>query len=553
MGQLQILPEEVIEQIAAGEIIDQPASVVKELVENAIDAKATCIIVRLQKGGFVEICVEDNGIGMTPEEALLSLKRHATSKIEKVEDLYTLKTMGFRGEALASISAISKLEMKTSVGAEGFLMQAEAGQVLTKTLCAKKRGTTILARSLFYNVPARKAFQKSINASSAEITRHLMALSLSHYEIHFELWIDGRKTLFAPSVKEEGVQSQLQAKLRMLGKQELISRSTWITNKQDSWYIYGFLAAPEYAKKHRGSQYLFINRRWVFSPQVSAFVKEIYSTRIGEAFFPGFILFLEVPPQKIEVNVHPQKKEIRFQNFSEVRDILYQALQPLLEPKITYSYTATPIEKAFPSIQKPTWEEVCLPTGEEKKISEEVQASLPFSKEQYLCLEGSFFLYSQEGQLFLLDLKKLYENLFGRGTQKPSSSQKLSVPILLEFSSEDLDQLFLAEEKWRDLGFEMRKIGKTTLACDALPPFMGKEDLSSFFSSYLKFGEGFFPSEKASKWSMFIEKLCAKKKTFSWEEAKKLFQLGKAQIPDWEDMQIHLSSDMLSSLFKRKK
>src|SRR3990167_9268258 len=337
------LSNEVINRIAAGEVIEQPASIVKELIENSLDAGARTIAVSVEKGGerlicieddgcgmsledaklsivkeLIEnsldagartiavsvekggerlICIEDDGCGMSLEDAKLSIERHATSKIRTEEDLESLMTMGFRGEALAAISAVSRFEMKTFDGGIGTWISASGGVIEKVEPCARNCGTTVTVRDLFFNTPARKKFLKSSAANLAQISRVVETIALAHPEVSFSLVVDGKNVLKAfQESKEKRIRSFL----------------PFLSSEVKGVGLWGFIGSPEEAKGHRREQYLFINRRPLFSPLISRAVKMGYGTRISTEAHPSFVLFLDVSPDRIDVNVHPQKKEVRF-------------------------------------------------------------------------------------------------------------------------------------------------------------------------------------------------------------------------------------------------
>lgn len=306
------LPETVINQISAGEVVENPASIVKELVENSLDAGANAIHVEIVGGGQELIRVEDDGCGMSSEDALLSLERHATSKLKSIDDLQTLGTMGFRGEALAAISSVSQFELMTSDGT-GTKVVCEGGRIVKAEPCARNRGTTIEIRSLFFNTPARKKFQKSASACAAAVTKTMETIVLAHPEIAFTLKVHGKTTI----------------KTRPASWKERIGEIVGILEHEVKFEgngvaIAGLIGAPAKAMINRSGQYLYINRRPIFSPLISRAVKDGFGTRIAEHEFPPFVLFLEIPADEVDVNVHPQKKEARFRDEGKMLGPFYR-------------------------------------------------------------------------------------------------------------------------------------------------------------------------------------------------------------------------------------
>ena len=301
---IQVLPNRTINQIAAGEVIENPSSVVKELVENAIDAGATQIQVELSGGGFQLIRIVDNGHGMSQDDAILSFERHATSKISSVEDLETLSTMGFRGEALASIASVAKVTMLTADGTAGTKVEIVGGNIFHVGPCAMQKGTTIEVRSLFYNVPARKKFQKSAAASTGEISRMITKLSLGYPEIGFTLASQDRELLRTEA-------GSLEERIRDVLGNTFILGCTPVTAKWDGMRVEGFIGLPKSARSNRSGQYLYVNRRNVLSPTIQGAVQEAYATMLQPKEFPIFVAHIAIEGCEIDVNVHPQKKEIR--------------------------------------------------------------------------------------------------------------------------------------------------------------------------------------------------------------------------------------------------
>lgn len=405
------LSEIVINQIAAGEVVENPASVVKELVENSLDAQASRIEVAIHRGGLESIRIDDNGCGMSDEDALLSLERHATSKIRSSEDLFELMTMGFRGEALAAVAAISHLEMKTSLGTVGTEIKMSGGKMISVEPTARNRGTTIEVKSLFHNVPARKKFQKSISALTAQVRRSLETIALAHPEVAFSFYVDGNAIF------------ELLASEKKKRVEDLLGAFAHEGKKESMWGLFG---APHEAKSHRRNQYVYINRRPVFSPLLSNAVKEGYGTRIKENEHPSFILFLELDPQLLDVNVHPQKKEVRFSEesilFHQIRSFSSSVFEKVVfEEPLSFEPSAiswAPLAEEPPSFPAPRFQE---------------KMALPFSfPERPIAVFKSYLLLEREG-LLLIDLEAAQARIVfekeGKIIKRSSSSYSLDVAI----------------------------------------------------------------------------------------------------------------------------
>ncbi|HSX27125.1 MAG TPA: DNA mismatch repair endonuclease MutL [Chlamydiales bacterium] len=455
---IQRLPEALINQIAAGEVVENPASIVKELVENSLDAGATRIVVEVNGGGLQGIYVEDDGCGMGREDALLCLERHATSKIVCVEDLQALATMGFRGEALAAIASVSHFQLKTGNGNEATRVMAEGGRVSAVEPCARNRGTTVEVRSLFYNVPARKKFQKSVSACSAQVTRVMEALALANPNVGFILISQGRKVI---EVKGQSAKERVE---EILGKQD-----HEVEFAKEGVKTWGFLGAPSRALANRSGQHLFINGRPLFSPLISRAVKEGFGTRIGESVHPAYVLFLELPPAEIDVNVHPQKKECRFREEGKVFAIVRETISAVFGEGPLFSESISFIP---PRMDFSFAEETPRFTKEEPR---ELEFSFP---ERPLVVLGNFLIVEKEG-FWLVDLRAAQARiLFESMSREQGEPQALIWPLEIEWKEEAI------VEELRELGIESRFLGGKKLVIDALPSFLEAAHFPQFFASW---------------------------------------------------------------------
>ncbi len=493
---IQRLPEAVVNQIAAGEVVENPASIVKELIENSLDAGARRIEIEIQGGGQQLIRVEDDGCGMSPEDALLCLERHATSKIRAMDDLQALSTMGFRGEALAAIASVSHFELKTGNAAEATRVMSEGGKVVSVGPCARNQGTTIEVRSLFFNVPARKKFQKSPFATTAQIRRIVETISLAHPDVAFTL-VSQRNTLLK-------VPSNQDWKLRI--EDVLEKHPLEICCSKDQMMIRGLVGGPEKTGPNRNGQYLFVNRRPIFSPLISRAVKEGFGTRIGESSHPSFVLFLELPPDKVDVNIHPQKREARFQDESKIFQFFEDAVSSVFEGPIL----AKPIDFTPPSF---SFAEDPLPIFPQPFRTS--SPSLPFSfPEKPIAVIGKFLLLEKEGML-LVDLGAAYARILFESMKKEKGEvQALIWPLEIPLSrSEAMDGDRISQELLK-LGIESRLLGQI-LAIDTLPACMEAAHFSQFFTDW--------KSEK--KLDSVACRFCRSlKKNYSLEEANLLWR-----------------------------
>ena len=329
---IQRLPDDLINQIAAGEVIENPASVVKELVENSIDAKSSSIEIRVYAGGLQQIIISDNGSGMSAEDAALCFERHATSKLKKFNDLWALSTMGFRGEALAAIASISKIVLTTSCETpKATKVIAEGSKILKIEPASRQRGTTIEVHELFYNTPARKSFQKSTSNSFSQIYKLIGQFSLAYPEIEFTLYNADQKALFIHgSSKETSLLEQLEEKGSLLLEEPIKDQFLPLEIHKEHYSMTGWLGKPEVTKHNRQSQHLFINQRAVQCSFIQAILKQAYGTLIDGKKYPVCILHIKIDPTMIDINVHPQKKEIRFREDWKIQRNLFEDFESAL-------------------------------------------------------------------------------------------------------------------------------------------------------------------------------------------------------------------------------
>jgi DNA mismatch repair protein MutL len=306
---IRLLPDSIANQIAAGEVIQRPASVIKELLDNAVDAGATEITVHIKDAGKTLIHVLDNGSGMSPTDARMSLERHATSKLRKAEDLFDIRTMGFRGEALASIAAISHMEIKSRRAEDviGTRLMVEASVVTVQEGCQCPVGTSIFVRNLFYNVPARRKFLKSDPVELRHILDEFHRLALAFEQVHFKLYHNEQEVYNLPAASLRN---------RIIGIFGKKINEFLVPVEEETNYVNfaGYIGKPKLGKKSRGEQFLFVNRRYIRSAYLHHAVKSAYEDILPDDQYPFFVLFLDINADKIDVNVHPTKQEIKFED-----------------------------------------------------------------------------------------------------------------------------------------------------------------------------------------------------------------------------------------------
>ncbi|MEO5332789.1 MAG: DNA mismatch repair endonuclease MutL [Magnetococcus sp. YQC-5] len=322
MPLIRRLPDVLANQIAAGEVVERPASVVKELVENSLDAGATRIEVHIEQGGKRLIYIGDNGCGMVAEQAKLSLERHATSKIQTVQDLFAIRTLGFRGEALSSIASVSHLEMESRVIEEpdGVRLRLTGGKELQESRTVLPPGTRITVRNLFFNTPARLKFMRSERTENSHVTDLIQRLALVHSDVAFKLSVNGNETL---DLRAGDDSRQTEARLTALFGRDFVEHCIQFEGSHEHATLSGWLGLPALHRANAMSMHLFVNGRWVRDKLINHAVKEAYRDLLPKERYPAVALFLDLPPGDLDVNVHPTKEEVRFNK----RDFVYSLVR----------------------------------------------------------------------------------------------------------------------------------------------------------------------------------------------------------------------------------
>lgn len=356
---IYLLPDNIANQIAAGEVIQRPASAVKELLENAVDAGADEIKLIVNDAGKALIQVIDNGMGLSDTDARMAFERHATSKIKNIDDLFKIKTMGFRGEALASIAAVAQVELKSKRAEDetGIFIEIENSQVLRQEPVAAPTGTSIAMKNLFFNVPARRNFLKSNAAELRHIVDEFTRVAMSFPEIFFSFTSNGQQVFHL----EKG--SMKQRITQILGN-SYAAKLVPVQEQTDYMNIYGFVGKPETAKKTRGDQYFFVNNRFIKSAYLNHAVMNAFNEMIAKDSFPMYSLFIDLDPSQVDINVHPTKQEIKFED----EKIIYAFVQSAIKHALAqFSITPTLDFELDASIQ--SLDAVSKPFTEEKRSS----------------------------------------------------------------------------------------------------------------------------------------------------------------------------------------
>lgn len=506
---IQKLSDQTINQIAAGEVVENPASCLKELIENALDAQAKNIRVEVVAGGRKKMTVADDGIGMSFEDALLALERHATSKIKNIQDMDQILSMGFRGEALPSIASISKLTLLTSQGQVGTKVVCQGGKILSHELAAHTQGTLIEIESLFYNVPARKEFQKSLSQDSRDIYKVVMQLAIANPTISFHLIQDHQEVFDLKYQSSLDELENLHFRIEKLFGKALAADLIRVDFSEDGIGLKGYIAHPKNHRPNRLGQYLFINKRVVTSYLVSQAVQDGYSTRLQEARFAIYFLHLELDPQKIDVNVHPQKKEIRFKDPFEVKKQLSTWIDKALNPQKSSTSLDSPVvrkEVFFEhSVQNPFFKNVEFsdftfsPQIEQPLLPEQLTLDMLARVigifDPYLFIEAASLSHhlslneSESDGIIMMHTKRAHERiLYEKLLQKDSeiAIQNLMLAETITLPKEEalliLENLTLLNE----LGISIRSLKDHTFIVDGLAQFLSMQDVHQLIEDLLE-------------------------------------------------------------------
>lgn len=522
---IHLLPEGIANQIAAGEVVQRPSSAVKELMENAIDAGATDVRVVIQDAGKALVQVTDNGTGMSATDARASFQRHATSKISSIDDLFHIRTMGFRGEALASIAAVSEVVLKTRREQDewGTCIEIDNSTFRKEEPVAMARGTSVAMKNLFFNVPARRNFLKSNASEMRHIVEEFMRIALAFPDIFFSLTVGGQEMFHL----EKG--SLKQRLVQLLGN-GYNARLIPVQENTDYLNIYGFAGKPDTAKKTRGDQYFFVNNRFIKSAYLNHAVMSAYQELIPADSFPAYALFIDIDPAELDVNVHPTKQEIKFGDEKIVYAFVQAAVKHALAqfsitPTLDFDLDASiqqldAVSKPFtdrertaatdsslyqtfsrqhqahkiektelkdwkdfftPSPEAPSTE-VSEPTAEPfRPITHALQElalpglrDLPESDGQYLQILRTYILVSHPGGLLLIHQQAAHERvLYERFAQaikgKALASQRCLFPSVLPLSPADSVLLDALLTDLAQLGYQIEPFGKDTFAIQGTP------------------------------------------------------------------------------------
>jgi len=500
------LPQDLINQIAAGEVVERPASVLKELVENSIDADSTQITIRVDKGGTKLISVSDNGIGMSVSDANIAFERHATSKLISSDDLFNIHTLGFRGEALASIASVAKVSLRTRErnALTGTFMEIEGGSILKNTECGCPPGTEIEVRDIFYNVPARRSFLKTVSTEHGHILSTVIHQALSHINIHFILTGGGDRAkiiIDLPSV--DSIEDRV---LQIYGN-EVIERLISIPGEtpisSSGLSIYGLVSKPVLTFRNKENQLFFVNKRAVKNPSLSHAVQEAYRDLIPGDSCPMVVLFIDIAPDLVDVNVHPTKREVRFRDSRYIHDMVVEAIRGALQAKGKSEDVAPAFMAGTRWGMNPhatEWlDKGGFETGSSNASLTVSEGFNPFiEKTHYQAQElyteplvrifgqtGALFIIAEiNGELSIIDQHAAHERVvydrlklgYERGG---SAAQALLIPETIELSIDKAHTLCEYKEFLNALGFDIGEIGDRSFIVRAVPEVFTGDDYRS--------------------------------------------------------------------------
>lgn len=522
---IRILPEQLIHQIAAGEVVERPASVLKELIENSIDADATQVEVDIEAGGVRRCRVTDDGCGIARDELMLAMSRHATSKISSIEDLERVATLGFRGEALPSIASVARMRVTSRVAGTdtAYAVTADNGRFSEPAPAAHPKGTTIDVSDLFFNVPARRKFLRSERTEQQHVMRTVERLALSRFDVAFKVTADKRDLLQFPAITEPAKRT---ARVAAVLGEDFTAHSLYVEHAAAGLRLWGWLGLPTCARGTADLQYCYLNGRALRDRTLSSAVRLGYKDVLFHGRHPAYLLYLEIDPTLVDVNAHPAKLEVRFRDSRLVHDFVFRTVERALRETRAGSDTSvapTSIERivqhqqAIPLIHQSfgqSWSSVApfpvagsnadyddviyrqsaataigvqeAPAEYQQNI-EQVLPALGFAIAQ---LHGVYILSQAQDGLILVDMhaaheRTTYERMKLALQQGSVASQPLLIPISMGMSAADADLIEEHTDLFKTMGCDVSRIGPDRIRVDALPAMLHHADASELLRSVL--------------------------------------------------------------------
>lgn len=531
MSKIQVMDDDLANKIAAGEVVERCLNVVKELVENSIDAKSTRIRVSLKDSGILEITVADDGVGMDEDDALLAFSRHATSKLKSLNDLFHIASLGFRGEALPSIASVSKVELRTSVNDIGTYLYLEGGILIKKERYPLEKGTTITVKNLFYNTPVRLKYLRSLSTELSLIIDYMNKMALSYPDIKFILENNDKELL-----NTTGDGNLLKVIYAVYGI-DVAKKMIEISGENDDYVINGYVSYPEVAKTSRNVMTTLVNGRVIKNQALNRAILDTYHTYIPKDKFPIIVLNIEVDPILVDINIHPQKMDIKFSKLDELLTLVTSLIEAklkeiLLIPHATVRTRETiyEVEDALP-LEKPTSifdeddftplekqiEEVSFDFSNEKESKEEIKSEETPANEEIVyrikqmhpigIIHKTFIVAENEAGMYLIDQHAAaerinYEKFMKELSREDKHTTDLLVPIKIEYPKDEFLKIKEYLDVLKDIGVYLEEFGDHTFLVRRHPTFIykGREKDSIEKIITILLDKGTFSKEK------FIEK-----------------------------------------------
>ena len=517
MAKIHLLSTDLRNKIAAGEVVERPASVVKELVENSLDANATEITIVIEKGGHQLIQVSDNGGGISPDDMNLAVERYTTNKIETIDDLFNINSLGFRGEALASIASVSEMEMTSCINSDGgfavSILDGEAGEIMP---AEPVRGTRIDVRNLFYNTPARKKFLKSQRVEFRQIVAMARRYGLAYPEVAFKLYHDDKEIL---NIQSESLKERINNLLDPTYRDHLLEVNT----VKGDFTISGYVGSLNLVRSRPGEQYIFLNRRFIKHRLLNNAVYSAYQSLLKRGEYPFYVLNLVQPADQVDVNVHPMKIEVRFKDewrlYHVLKSAVADALRSILDTIPDFSKMETQFPEFGNSLQQATLSLSAVDTPIQQglqraktymdRLSEKKSEGEEVSTGNIWQIHDKYIVSQINSGLVIIDQhvaheRVLFEDALNAFEKAPLGAQTLLFPETLEFSADEFSVLLDILPNLNKLGFRMQEFGKNTVMVEAIPSEMvwGNEKtiIRDIMDSYL---------ENKKKYSSWQEGLAA--------------------------------------------
>ncbi|MCK5504426.1 MAG: DNA mismatch repair endonuclease MutL [Thermodesulfovibrionia bacterium] len=575
MSRISILPDVLINKIAAGEVIERPASIVRELMDNSIDAGATRIDVEALYGGKKFIKVSDNGEGMDREDALLCFQRHATSKITSEDELFHVATLGFRGEALSSISSVSKVTLTTSKANSdiGVNMEIAAGRNREVSDAPPVKGTTVQIRDIFYNTPARRKFLKTVPTELSHIIETVIQKAFACPEIAFSLTHNNSELLNVRAA------SGLKERFNQLYGEEMAAEFLDVTKRSKAIKVSGFTSSADFTRASRSHQFIFVNGRPVKNPTVNHAVYKAYRDIISKDRHPAYFLFLEVDPENVDVNVHPSKREVKFERPDEIHRFIGAAIYEALNPgyEIDVSSPATFGGSGFRRLPGHQY-----PRQDNPAVSESVSAVSDNSQTDFFTsgispdvrsffhIGESFIATVTDDGLVIVDQHAAHERILYERFMKKTSieAEPLFLPLRIELPVKEYNLIIKHKDFLKGFGLDTEEFGGNSLIVRTMPKELGKTDIRGLLidiaAGILEEGTSGIKNDlteerllKSIAARMACHKSVRGSEILNNEELSKMMSdLDKAaeadKCPHGRPTKIYLSLDNLKKMFKRK-